>query len=307
MDVQEFTGHIPVLLSETLEYFSANQKKIEPLHYLDLTLGGGGHFTEIINKFDVAHAVGLDQDADAIAKNQNLKTLGSQKIEIVHTNFFDFLEGNVEKYKNYFHLILGDLGVSSHHFDCAKRGFSFRFDGPLDMRMDQQNNTLTAAEILNEYDEKEIADIIFEFGEDRLSRKIAAKIIEFRREKKIETTKELENIVFHSYPKHLRHKKTHPATRTFQALRIFVNREFEVLRKAIEILPQFLAPSGRLGLISFHSSEDRIIKHGFKALYSSNKNLKIITKRPIVATEKEVQVNRRSRSAKLRVLEKQVL
>ena len=173
------------------------------------------------------------------------------------------------------------------------------------MRMDFESDNPTAADILNEYSEEEIANIIFKYGEERLSRRIAKGIVEFRSEKPISRTKELENICFHAYPSRQRHGKTHPATRTFQALRIFVNRELEVLENSIAELYDILAPGGMLAIISFHSLEDRITKHKFKEMFQCDVNTaKILTKKPIYPSERELEENSRSRSAKLRVLQK---
>ena len=192
------------------------------------------------------------------------------------------------------------------HFDKFDRGFSFREDAPLDMRMNYNDESIyTGAEFLNKADEEEIANIIFKYGEERLSRRIARGVVEFRQTKPIETTKELENIVFHAYPARQRHGRIHPATKTFQAIRIFVNRELEVLENTLEKLYDLLAPNGVLQVISFHSLEDRITKHKFKEIFQCNKNTaKILTKKPIYPSEREITENSRSRSAKLRVMQR---
>ena len=202
--------------------------------------------------------------------------------------------------------IVMDLGVSSHHFDDFERGFSFREDAFLDMRMNQDKGEFyTASEVLNELDEESLANMIFKYGEERYSRRIAKAIVSFRREQRLERTKDLENICFHAYPANLRHKKIHPATKTFQALRIFVNRELEVLENSLENMFHLLSPGGVLAVISFHSLEDRIVKHKFKEIFQSDKNAaKIITKKPIYPSEQELEENSRSRSAKLRLLQK---
>ena len=202
--------------------------------------------------------------------------------------------------------ILMDLGVSSHHFDKFDRGFSFREDAYLDMRMDfSRDETPTAADVLNTLGEQEIADIIFKYGEERYSRRIAKAIIEFRNNEMLERTKQLEEIVFHCYPKKLRHTKIHPATKTFQALRIFVNRELEVLENTLQKLFELLTDGGVLAVISFHSLEDRIVKHKFKEIFQTHINTaKILTKKPLYPSDEEVAENSRSRSAKLRLLQK---
>jgi 16S rRNA (cytosine1402-N4)-methyltransferase len=199
-----------------------------------------------------------------------------------------------------------DLGVSSHQFDKMERGFSFRADAPLDMRMNYgDNNIPTAADLLNSLSEKEIADIIFNYGEDKLSRKIAARIVELRQKEKIATTGQIEDICFHAYPAKDRHGKIHPATRTFQALRIAVNEELTVLENTLPKLMPFLAEGGVLAVISFHSLEDRIVKHTFKEISEHGEIPgSVLTKKPMTASEEELEENSRSRSAKLRLLQK---
>jgi 16S rRNA (cytosine1402-N4)-methyltransferase len=203
--------------------------------------------------------------------------------------------------------ILMDLGVSSHQFDKTERGFSFRGDAPLDMRMNYgDSNTPTAADLLNTLPEKEIADLLFAYGDERLSRRIAARICELRQTKKIETTGELEDICFHAYPAKDRHQKTHPATRSFQALRIAVNDELRVLEDTIPKLLPYLSEGGVLAIISFHSLEDRIVKHTFKELLEKQDfPVTILTKKPLTATDEELSENSRSRSAKLRLLQRE--
>jgi 16S rRNA (cytosine1402-N4)-methyltransferase len=203
--------------------------------------------------------------------------------------------------------ILMDLGVSSHQFDKMERGFSFRADAPLDMRMNYgDSDTPTAADLLNTLSEKEIADILFTYGEERLSRRIASKICEFRATKKIETTGEIEDIIFHCYPPKDRHGKTHPATRSFQALRIAVNDELRVLEDTLPKLLPYIAEGGVLAVISFHSLEDRIVKHTFKEMMEKpDFPVTILTKKPLTATDEELFNNSRSRSAKLRLLKRE--
>ncbi len=296
-----YKEHISVLYKECFEYLITS----ENLSYLDMTFGGGGHFFSFLKSKKLSKAIGLDQDIEAFnnGKEKIKNSKFSEFAEIIHTNYYDFLKNTDLK----FDCMLADLGVSSHHFDSPERGFSFRFDAELDMRMNTTKGE-TAKDILNNYSEEDLADIFYIYGEERLSRKIAAKIIEFRKNKTLTRTKELEEICFVSYPKHLRHGKTHPATRVFQALRIYVNKELEVLENSIPLMINCLKPGGRLGLISFHSLEDRIVKHKFKEAYKNDQdNLKILTKRPIIAAEEEVRLNPRSRSAKLRVIEKIVL
>jgi 16S rRNA (cytosine1402-N4)-methyltransferase len=292
-------------------YIEAAGKVKDGVHpyFADMTFGGGGHSRALAELHKTSKVYSVDQDPDAIKNGQELiEKFSLQNNLFLHKmnyeQFPTWVEENNPDLK--FHGILMDLGVSSHHFDKFDRGFSFREDAPLDMRMDFQNERLyTAEEVLNTFDEEDIANIIFKYGEERLSRRIAKNIIEARTIKKIETTKELENICFHAYPTSQRHKRIHPATKTFQALRIFVNRELEVLENTIEKLYDLLLPGGVLAVISFHSLEDRIAKHKFKEIFQINKNTaKILTKKPIYPSESELSDNSRSRSAKLRVLQK---
>lgn len=307
----QYTEHYSVFLTEVLEYFTPEVTAKKQLVFADMTFGGGGHSIALAKKFPEAKVYSVDQDPQAIANG--LKRIEAEglkdRMELIHINFEAFpewVQGNRPELK--FDGILLDLGVSSHHFDCAERGFSFRSDAPLDMRMNPDAKVPTAKDIINSYREEDLADIFFQYGEERLSRKIAREIVSKRKSAPIETTKELENIVFHCYPKNMRFTKTHPATRVFQALRIYVNRELEVLENTIEKLYDLLAVDGRLAIISFHSLEDRIVKHKFKDIFQIKENLaKLITKRPLLPSDKELEENSRSRSAKLRIIEKSTM
>jgi 16S rRNA (cytosine1402-N4)-methyltransferase len=306
---KQYTKHYSVFYTECLEEFSKVNPEKETRYYADMTFGGGGHSLGVAKEITNSIVYSVDQDPDAIKNGNELIESFDLKDKVFlnkmnYEEFPDWVSTNHPDLK--FDGILMDLGVSSHHFDEFSRGFSFRQEAPLDMRMDHENDKLyTAAEVLNSYDEDEIADLIFKYGEERYSRRIAKNIIEFRNDKKIETTKDLESIVFHSYPKQLRHNKIHPATKTFQALRIFVNRELEVLENTLEKLFGLLADGGVLEVISFHSLEDRIAKHKFKEIFQTDKNIaKILTKKPIYPSEREIGENSRSRSAKLRLIQK---
>jgi len=251
-----------------------------------------------------------DQDPDALKNgSENISRRGKEKsVHLLPMNFLQFPGWCLEnKMEGKFAGILMDLGVSSHQFDKMERGFSFRADAPLDMRMNyEDSNTPTAADLLNSLSEKEIADLLFAYGEERLSRRIAARICELRETKKIETTGELEDICFHAYPAKDRHQKTHPATRSFQALRIAVNDELRVLEDTIPKLLPYLAEGGVLAIISFHSLEDRIVKHTFKDLLEKQDfPVTILTKKPLTAMDEELSENSRSRSAKLRLLQRE--
>jgi 16S rRNA (cytosine1402-N4)-methyltransferase len=251
----------------------------------------------------------LDNFERAIEASKKAKDIDAvmEGVNLIYTNYESFPKWVAEnKPELKFTGILMDLGVSSHQFDTFERGFSFRSDAPLDMRMDYKNDDVgTAADILNNYDEEDIANLIFKYGEERLSRRIAAEIVERRKEEPITRTKQLEDICFHAYPKKMRFGKTHPATRTFQALRIAVNDELGVLENTLQGLFDILDVGGTLAVISFHSLEDRIVKHKFKEIFQTDKNIaKILSKRPILPSEDEVLENKRSRSAKLRLIKK---
>lgn len=300
----EYLPHQSVLLSECLEALELGASKNPTPLLADLTFGAGGHSFEILKKFPHAKLVAFDQDPEAIANGlKRIENAGvGDRVTLVHANFAEFPEWS-QKNNMKFNGVLMDLGVSSHQFDSMERGFSFRGDAKLDMRMNPESGGPTGADLINQLPEKEIADFIFQYGEERLSRRIAAKIVERRQTKIFETTAELEELVFLCYPSQSRHGKTHPATRTFQALRIAVNDELRILENTIPKLVDTLAESGALAIISFHSLEDRLVKHGFKDLLDKMENrVRILTKKPIVPKDAETSINPRARSAKLRVL-----
>ena len=280
--------HISVLPQEVIEGL-----QIKPDgHYLDVTVGGGGHSSLILGMDDSVRVTALDQDDSALkAAAETLETY-RDRVQFWQGNFSEFDPGEQQ-----FDGILADLGVSSTQFDQAERGFSFRFEAPLDMRMNRDQD-LSAADIINHYSEKDLADIFFNYGEERLSRRIARRIVQRR---PLKTTIDLANTVISAMPGTGNKRwRIHPATRVFQALRIAVNQELEVLDTLLEQAPQWLAPQGRLCIISFHSLEDRRVKYAFR----NDVSLKVITKKPLQATIEEESVNPRSRSAKLRVAEK---
>jgi len=304
---KEYSKHYSVMNRDVLEYLNLNFKNEDHLMLADMTFGAGGHTLKMAHDFQNSKVYAVDQDPEAFAngnkliKENNLES----RVNILHTNFEEF-PNHKETQNLKFHGIVMDLGVSSHHFDDEKRGFSFRFDADLDMRMNiDDDEVLTAKDIINSYSEEDIANLIYKYGEERYSRRIAKRIIERRKEEPLTRTKELEEICFLSYPQHERHKKTHPATKTFQALRIAVNRELEVLENVIDDLFAMLEENGLLMIISFHSLEDRIVKHKYKDIFQSDRNtVKIITKKPQLPSELELGENPRSRSAKLRVIQK---
>lgn len=306
----EYLSHYSVMLKECLEALELGFKASGSLIFADLTFGAGGHTFALSDRISGSTVYSTDQDPDALKNGEeNIGRRGKEgSVKLLPMNFVEFPDW-CEKNQMHGKLagILMDLGVSSHQFDKMERGFSFRADAPLDMRMNYGDiNTPNAADLLNTLSEKEIADILFNYGEERLSRRIAAKICELRETKKIETTSELEDICFHAYPAKDRHQKTHPATRSFQALRIAVNDELRVLEDTIPKLLPFLAEGGVLAIISFHSLEDRIVKHTFKELLEKQDfPVTILTKKPLTATEEELSENSRSRSAKLRILQRE--
>lgn len=280
-------AHVPVLAQEVVEGLAVHPGG----HYLDATVGGGGHSQLILAAAPDVTMCLLDQDEMAIAAAQATLAADLERLQFHHTNFAEFEPGTQQ-----FDGILADLGVSSAQFDIPDRGFSFRHEAPLDMRMNQQQD-LSAATIINTWDETQLANLIYTYGEERLSRQIARRIVAQR---PLTTTTMLADTIFHAVPKSYRYGRIHPATRTFQALRIAVNRELEVLETFLAKAPHWLVPGGRLAIISFHSLEDRIVKHRLK----ESSLLRVITKKPIVASEAEIAANIRARSAKLRIAER---
>lgn len=306
-------AHVPVMPREVIEGLNIRPDGI----YLDCTLGGGGHSELILKKLTTGRLIATDKDEEALAfAKERLKEYGD-KITFVHSDFKradEVLEElNIDKIDG----VLMDLGVSSYQLDAAERGFSYRFDAPLDMRMDK-SQFLTAFNVVNEYNELDIADILFRYGEERYARKIAANIIRYRKEQSIRTTGQLAEIVEKSYPPKERFKGGNPCKRTFQAIRIEVNEELKELDEIIGKLSERLNKGGRICVITFHSLEDRIVKREFQYLEAKcicppkqpvctcNKvqTVKIITKKPVTASEEELAVNSRAQSAKLRIAER---
>lgn len=281
--------HIPVLFEEV--YGALSPKKGET--YLDLTAGYGGHAERIITDVGQDNATLVDRDKNAIIALSKLFNAS----EIIHSDYASVLREMISEGRD-FDLILADIGVSSPHLDNSDRGFSFQYDGPLDMRMDQDIGP-TAAQVILDLPEETLANVLYEYGEEYSSRKLARAI----KAAKPETTKQLADVVESVIP---RRGKTHPATKTFQALRIYVNEELVQLDTLLELAPQLLRPGGRLAVISFHSLEDRRVKHEFAQLsvgeYESN--FRQLNKKVIQPSQQEIDFNPRSRSAKLRVLVK---
>ena len=308
-------NHKSVLLDEVIE--SLNIKADG--YYVDGTLGGGGHALEVVKRLKTGKLIGIDQDMDAInAATQRLIDYSKSVIIIrdSYVNIENILKKeNIEKVDG----IYIDLGVSSYQLDTAERGFTYRFDAPLDMRMDDRNE-LKASDIVNEYSESELFHIIRDYGEDRFAKNIAKHIVEYRNKKRIETTFELVDIIKASIPMKIQVTGGHPAKRTFQAIRIELNKELEVLTDSINVMIDLLKPGGRLSVITFHSLEDRIVKQAFKkaeypcvcpkkfpVCVCGNKSKgRVITRKAILPGEEELEENSRAKSAKLRVFEKGV-
>ena len=303
---KEYSAHVSVQKDDVLEAFQ--EFVAEDDLFVDLTFGAGGHTRAMAEMGETIKIISFDQDPDALANGRKILEANnlSHRVTLVDSNFEkypQFFKDNPELFGSGAKGILMDLGVSSHHFDDLSRGFSFRGEAALDMRMNNREGQ-TAKDLVNELDVEELELIFREYGEERFSARIAEEIVEKRETAPIETTKDLENIIFHCYPKKMRFGKTNPSTRCFQALRIAVNRELDVLKDTIPGLVDSLCPYGKLAIISFHSLEDRIVKHTFKAIKSERDDVKILTKRPLIPSEKEISNNPRSRSAKLRILMK---
>lgn len=305
--------HYSVMLTETIEGLAVKPDGI----YVDGTLGGAGHSSVIASKLTSGRLIGIDQDGDAIEAATKRLEPYKERVTIVRDNYENIPSVlnrlGIEKVNG----ILLDLGVSSYQLDTAERGFSYMADAPLDMRMDDRMEK-TAGDIVNGYSESELFHIIRDYGEDSFAKNIAKHIVQKRAEKPIETTGELVEIIKQSIPAKIRMSGGHPAKKTFQAIRIELNRELQVLSDSLSEMTERLAPGGRLCIITFHSLEDRIVKNAFKKAENpcicppglpvcvcGRKPVgKIITKHPIVPGEKELNENSRSASAKLRIFEK---
>ena len=287
-----FFNHKSVMTNEimaSLEHYPLIQNN--QLKGIDATLGGGGHSYQLLRKYSDLKIIGLDQDP--FARKSASKKLDDFKnrIDIKASNFAHF------EPKEKVSFVIADLGVNSNQIDDPKRGFSFQKDGPLDMRMNPFLE-VDAEKLIETLNEKDLANLIYKYGEERLSRKIARKIkMDLKENGKYSGTKDLAYSIAGCFPPKQRYKKIHPATRTFQALRIAVNKEIEVLEKFLQVVPDWLLPGGIISIISFHSLEDRLVKNSFK----NDQRLKNLTKKPITPTEQEVEVNKRARSGKLRI------
>nr|UWI49236.1 16S rRNA (cytosine(1402)-N(4))-methyltransferase RsmH [Clostridioides difficile] len=306
--------HVSVLLNECIENLKIKPDGV----YVDCTMGGAGHSKEIVKKLsDKGLFIGFDQDKNAINTARERLSEYESRVKFVHSNFENIKE-ELEKIGVYkIDGVLADLGVSSHQLDEAERGFSYMQDAPLDMRMDVRCE-FSAYHVVNTYTEDELTKIIKDYGEDNWAKRIAKFIVEERVNKPIETTGELVDIIKKAIPKKARIDGPHPAKRTFQAIRIEVNNELGVITKMINDASSIMNEGGRICIITFHSLEDRIVKNAFKYLASDcicpqhlpicqcdkESEVKIITRKPILPSDEEIEVNPRSRSAKLRVAEK---
>ena len=307
-------NHVPVMLNEVLSFIPKEKK----INLIDATFGGGGYSRAILKKFNIKNLIAIDRDPISKIFYDELRK-DFDNIELFNQKFskLDELLKNSEHFKEKYDVIIFDLGVSSNQIDNPERGFSFQQDGPLDMKMGSSN--LNAFEVINSFDEKKLADIFYQFGEEKYSRKIAKNIVINRTKKTIQNTLELSEIIKKSVPARNNFKKIHPATKTFQALRIFINDELNELKIALEKSENLLAKNGLLIIVSFQSLEDRIVKDFFN--HKSGKRwrssrhlpdladlgpttLKIITKKPLRPKDVEINNNPRSRSAKLRVAQK---
>ena len=310
-DENAATLHTPVLLAETLRYLEPERSGV----FVDCTLGMGGHSEQILESVATASVIGIDRDPQAIEKAAARLSQFGGRFRAVHADFREIKSVLGKFGQAQVTGVLADLGVSSWQLNQPERGFSFRFDAPLDMRMNAGGNEPTAAELLKMLSEEEIANLIYEYGEERLSRRIARRIVEKREAgEPLETTDQLAELVAKTV-KAGRHERIHPATRTFQALRIAVNRELENLDVFVQDAIDVLEPGGKLAVISFHSLEDRIIKRAFRksagvcecpprlpaCQCGAVRRIEILTNRPVVPNETEMRTNPRARSAKLRV------
>ncbi len=305
--------HKSVLLNEVIENLKIKPSGI----YVDGTLGGGGHSFEIAAKLTTGRLIGIDQDEAAISAAKERLSPYSSRVTIIRSNYCEMK--HVLKTYDILRVdgILLDLGVSSYQLDTPERGFSYKENAPLDMRMDTRNDK-TAGDIVNGYSEMELYRIIRDYGEDNFAKNIAKHIVRMRNEKPLETTFELNEAVKAAIPAKLREGTGHPSKRTFQAIRIELNRELEVLKETLQDMIELLNPGGRLCIITFHSLEDRIVKSFFKTnenpctcppnfpvcVCGKKSQGIVISRKPILPSEEELEYNKRSKSAKLRVFER---
>ena len=292
------TQHIPVMTAEVLQFLRPEQGGL----FVDCTVGLGGHSRALLEA-GASRVIGLDRDLDALARARETLAPWGDRVELVHADYRAIDEVLDSRQIAHVDGTLADLGVSSMQFDEPGRGFSFQRDEPLDMRMDRTGGD-TAADLVARSTERDLADAIFQYGEERFSRRIARALVEARREAAVDTTGRLATIVRRAIPHRGGHVRIDPATKTFQALRIWVNRELDGLDRFVETAARRLRAGARLVVITFHSLEDRIVKHTLRALQQRDGIVQVLTKKPLVATDQEVDRNPRARSAKLRAAER---
>jgi 16S rRNA (cytosine1402-N4)-methyltransferase len=291
------TLHEPVMVSEVVELLSPSRGGL----FVDCTVGLGGHSHALLEA-GASSVLGFDRDESALALARERLAPFGDRVQLVHADYRDIDRVLEERGVSAVAGALADLGVSSMQLDGEGRGFSFRRDEPLDMRMDRSRGP-SAADLVRDADETALADVIFQFGEERYSRRVARAIVMARRESPLDTTGRLAAVVRRAVP-HRGHQRIDPATRTFQALRIWVNRELDGLDAFLATATRRLLAHARLAVITFHSLEDRVVKHTFRALEKADAGLRILTKRPLIPTDEEVARNARARSAKLRAIER---
>lgn len=305
-------NHYSVMLQETIENLNIKENGL----YVDGTLGGGGHAFEVCKRLTNGHFYGIDQDDAAICAASERLAVYGDIVTVIRNNYCNMKAALAEVGVTKVDGIVLDLGVSSYQLDTEERGFSYRFDAQLDMRMDRRQ-TLTAKDIVNGYSEMDLFRIIRDYGEDTFAKNIAKHIVKAREKKEIETTGELNEIIKAAIPAKMR-QNGHPSKKTFQAIRIECNRELEVLKNALDDLVDLLNPGGRLCIITFHSLEDRIVKTAFRnkenpctcppefpvCVCGAKSMGKVISRKPILPSKEELEINSRSKSAKLRVFEK---
>lgn len=287
--------HRPVLVDEVLSFLEPAGREAV---LIDATLGEGGHSECFLQRFPSLRIIGVDADATMVARASDRLAAYGERVQFVNAWFDDYFDHPPLRPDR----VLMDLGISMFHFTGSGRGFSFQTDEPLDMRLDS-TGPRSAADLVNDLDERDLADLIYRYGEERLSRRIAARLVDARSARRIETTAQLADVVRRSVPSSYRHGRIHPATRTFQALRIAVNGELDRITRAIPRVLAAIAPQGRVGIISFHSLEDRIVKHSFRDAAAAG-GFTVLTKKPVIPAEAESRDNPAARSAKLRVIER---
>lgn len=289
--------HRPVLLDEVIDALAPGAG--QPL-LIDATVGEGGHTARFLQQFSQIRVVGLDADEEMLGRARDRLAGFGERVTLMHHWFDEFFEHYSLDAPD---RVLVDLGISMYHFTSAGRGFSFGSDDPLDMRLNATARDSSAEQLVNELNQEELADLIYQYGEERYSRRIADRICRERLGERISTSAQLASIVSAAVPKQYRYGRIHPATRTFQAIRIAVNQELARLERLIPSVLSILPVGGRLGIISFHSLEDRIVKHRFREIGQAGP-FSVITRKPVVASDREKGENPASRSAKLRVIER---